>query len=72
MLDTLGIERAHLVGHSFGADIALHFALLWPERVDRLALAEPAIAALESLREPEDWPGWAYWREKPDPSCAST
>src|SRR4051794_29517134 len=26
LLDVIGLDRAHLVGHSFGADIALHFA----------------------------------------------
>lgn len=64
LLDTLGIERAHIVGHSFGADVALHFAILYPDRVERLVLAEPAIAALQRLREREDWPGWEYWRNK--------
>jgi 2-hydroxy-6-oxonona-2,4-dienedioate hydrolase/2-succinyl-6-hydroxy-2,4-cyclohexadiene-1-carboxylate synthase len=64
LLDTLNIERAHIVGHSFGADVALHFAILYPERVDRLILAEPAIAALQSLRAREDWAGWEYWRSK--------
>ena len=63
LLDGLGIKRAHIVGHSFGADIALHFAILYPERLDRLVLAEPGIAALQYLREREDWIGWKYWRE---------
>ena len=64
LLDTLSIRRAHIVGHSFGADIALHFTVLFPERVDRLVLVEPAIAALLPLRERADWIGWKYWREK--------
>jgi pimeloyl-ACP methyl ester carboxylesterase len=64
LLDTLGIPRAHVMGHSFGADIALHFAVLFPERVDRLVLVEPAIAALRPMREREDWIGWKYWRDK--------
>ena len=64
LLDTLGIPRAHVVGHSFGADIALHFTILFPERVDRLVLVEPGIAALTFLREHEDWIGWKYWRDK--------
>lgn len=64
LMDSLGIERAHVIGHSFGADIALCFTILFPERVDRLVLVEPAIAALTPLREREDWIGWKYWRDK--------
>ncbi|MBV9745355.1 MAG: alpha/beta hydrolase [Acidobacteriia bacterium] len=64
LLDSLGIQRAHIMGHSFGADIALHFTILFPERVNRLILVEPGIAALVSLREREDWIGWKYWRDK--------
>jgi pimeloyl-ACP methyl ester carboxylesterase len=64
LLDALGIERPHIVGHSFGADVALHFAILYPERVNRLVLVEPGIAALTFMRESEDWIGWKYWRDK--------
>jgi 2-hydroxy-6-oxonona-2,4-dienedioate hydrolase/2-succinyl-6-hydroxy-2,4-cyclohexadiene-1-carboxylate synthase len=64
LLDALGIQRAHVVAHSFGADVALHFTILFPERVNRLVLVEPAIAALRPLREREDWIGWEYWRDK--------
>jgi pimeloyl-ACP methyl ester carboxylesterase len=38
----LGIERAHVVGHSSSADIALQLALDSPEAVRTLALLEPA------------------------------
>lgn len=38
----LGIERAHLVGHSSSADIALQIALDFPDAVRTLALMEPA------------------------------
>ena len=64
LLDALGIERAHVMGHSFGADVALNFAILFPERVERLILVEPGIAALTPLRDREDWIGWQYWRDK--------
>lgn len=64
LLETLGIERPHIVGHSFGADVSLHFTILFPENVDRLVLVEPGIAALTYLREHEDWIGWKYWRDK--------
>ena len=41
MLDQLGIERAHLVGNSYGGACALRLALDTPERVDRLVLMGP-------------------------------
>ncbi len=41
-LVALGIERAHLVGHSMGGAIALHFASWQPDRVASLTLIAPA------------------------------
>jgi pimeloyl-ACP methyl ester carboxylesterase len=38
VLDTLGIERAHVVGASIGNVWALRFAQAAPDRVDRMAL----------------------------------
>jgi len=61
IMDALGIERAHLVGHSLGADIALHCALRYPQRVGKLVLVEAGIPALINLRKREEWEGWAYW-----------
>lgn len=61
LMDALGIEHAHLVGHSLGADVALHFALLYPERAGRIVAIEAGLAALVHLRKREDWPGWAEW-----------
>ena len=43
LMDTLGIERAHLVGHSSGGIIALQLALDAPGRVQSLSLLEPAV-----------------------------
>lgn len=61
IMDALDIEYAHLVGHSMGADIALNFALRYPERTDRLVLVEAGLPALVGLRKGKDWEGWAYW-----------
>jgi pimeloyl-ACP methyl ester carboxylesterase len=36
LLDHLGLERAHVVGHDFGAALAWIFAAVQPARVDRL------------------------------------
>lgn len=42
VMDALGIERAIVGGESMGAATALHFALRYPQRVDRLLLTAPA------------------------------
>jgi pimeloyl-ACP methyl ester carboxylesterase len=63
LLDALEIESADIVGHSFGADVAMHFALLQPERVRRLGLIEPGVPALMQERKHVDWEGWRYWAE---------
>ncbi len=46
LLDELGIERANLVGHSYGADVALYFSYLFPERADRVVLIEAMVPSL--------------------------
>jgi 2-hydroxymuconate-semialdehyde hydrolase len=38
LMDALGIDKAHVVGNSFGGAIALAMAIRHPRRVDRLAL----------------------------------
>ncbi len=38
LLDELGIQRAALVGNSFGGLMAIHFALVHPERVSKLII----------------------------------
>ena len=43
VLDELGIDHADLVGHSFGANVAIELALSAPERVRSLALLEPLL-----------------------------
>jgi pimeloyl-ACP methyl ester carboxylesterase len=50
LLDTLGIERAHLAGNSMGGRIALELALTSPDRVGRLVLLSPAMAWLRPRR----------------------
>ncbi|MFF7067512.1 alpha/beta fold hydrolase [Streptomyces pseudovenezuelae] len=41
LLDGLGVTRADFGGHSYGAWIALHYALRAPERMRRLFLLDP-------------------------------
>jgi 3-oxoadipate enol-lactonase len=53
LMTELGIERAHVVGHSSGACIALQLALDAPEAVRSLALLEPAKPGAPSPRQQE-------------------
>src|SRR5436309_10124611 len=41
LMGALDIHSAHLIGTSYGALIALTFALRWPSRVTSLTLSEP-------------------------------
>lgn len=43
LLDYLGIEKASVIGASFGGRVALDLALAYPERVSALVLAAPAL-----------------------------
>jgi pimeloyl-ACP methyl ester carboxylesterase len=56
LMDGLEIERAHVVGHSFGGAIALHHAARYPERVRSLVIADSAIPALRHTVRIADWP----------------
>lgn len=61
LLHALGIDRAHVLGHSLGASIALQLVLDHPTRVDHLVLIgagfgrEPGHRADEPLPSPADW-----------------
>lgn len=54
LLDALGLERAHFVGHSLGGRIALEVGLASPERVGKLVLLTPSLAWLRERR-------WAWY-----------
>jgi pimeloyl-ACP methyl ester carboxylesterase len=41
LLDSLGAQRVSVVGHSMGGMLATRFALLYPERTERLVLVNP-------------------------------
>src|SRR3954451_23041790 len=44
LLDTLGIEKAHVLGHSMGGRIALEVGMRYPDRVEGLMLMTPSMA----------------------------
>nr|ART36371.1 C558 [uncultured bacterium] len=59
LLDQLKIEKAHVLGNSFGGRTAINLALRWPERVSRLILMGPAGGSL-SIYSPEPTEGMKH------------
>jgi 3-oxoadipate enol-lactonase len=51
LLDHLGLDRAGVVGNSFGGKVALDLALAYPERVGALVLVASALSGWERSAE---------------------
>lgn len=62
LLDHLGIARAHIVGHSYGARIALCFAGRFAERTSSLTVVDTQIRALQPPLRLSEWPHWPRWK----------
>jgi pimeloyl-ACP methyl ester carboxylesterase len=45
LLETLGLPNAHFLGHSMGGKAVMRFAQLYPERIDKLIVADMGIKA---------------------------
>jgi pimeloyl-ACP methyl ester carboxylesterase len=69
LMRELGIEQAHLVGHSSSANVVLQFALDFPDAVRTLALMEPARPVPQTATQAEFLhefvePAMARYRER--------
>ena len=51
LMDHVGWQTAHIVGHSYGALVALQLAIDVPERVRSVALLEPAARGISSSEQ---------------------
>ncbi|NEQ20813.1 MAG: alpha/beta hydrolase [Microcoleus sp. SIO2G3] len=58
LLDYLGIQKAHLLGHSFGGSVILQFAHRYPERVASLIFADVRLKLLQPEQKLCDWKHW--------------
>lgn len=58
LMDRLGIVRADLAGHSFGGAVALHAAVLAPDRVRTLALVDARVPSLQPLLDADERERW--------------
>jgi pimeloyl-ACP methyl ester carboxylesterase len=72
ILDAFGVERAHVVGHDFGATVAWHLAARVPERVARLttvSVPHPGAIARALATDPRQREAFGYirfFRAEPD------
>jgi pimeloyl-ACP methyl ester carboxylesterase len=62
LLDSRRINRAHIVGHSFGGVVALHSAALYPDRVSRVSICDSRIWAVQPVQKVKDWRYWEMWK----------
>jgi len=63
LLDRLGIQQVHVVGHSYGAGVALHLAARHPQRVRSLVIVDGVqeLAQFGGLRVPAVLKPAARW-----------
>jgi pimeloyl-ACP methyl ester carboxylesterase len=62
LLDHLGVQRAHVVGHSFGARVALTFAINSPQRLQTLTIADTQLRCLQPPMRLREWQHWPRWK----------
>jgi epoxide hydrolase 4 len=57
LIDSLGVEKASVVGHDWGAVVAWTFAMRHPDRLDRLGILNVPhpLSYLRGLRRPGQW-----------------
>ncbi|MEN6454158.1 MAG: alpha/beta hydrolase [Prolixibacteraceae bacterium] len=63
ILDTLGIEKTSVLGHSMGGMLATRFVLMFPETTDRFILANPIGLEDWKLKVPYKPVEWWYQNE---------
>ena len=64
LLDHLGVDQAHVVGHSFGARVALMLVIAQPNLVKTLTIADTQISCLQDQIRLRDWPHWDMWKRQ--------
>ena len=65
LLDALAVQRAHIVGLSFGGQQAMHLALRHPHRIDRLVLADTSYRFGANGTDADEWKRRGWPRSRP-------
>lgn len=63
LIEQLGLDDVAILGHSFGAAIGMHLAVLHPEVVRGLVLSDVFLPGLADVQgAPAEWPGWQSYK----------
>lgn len=63
LMDKLGIEQAHLVGHSFGGAVVMQLTHLFGERVRSVTLIDSRLRGLQDEMPICEWQFWPEYRD---------
>jgi pimeloyl-ACP methyl ester carboxylesterase len=63
-------DRFHLVGHSYGAAVAIRTALMYPARVASVIVYEPTLFCLVAGADPQHSPAQGIWAAATDAAAA--
>ena len=63
LMDTLGIKKASVIGHDWGANIAEALAVGWPKKIERIALLStpPRLGGMPTPPFEEAQLEWYHW-----------
>jgi len=64
LLEYLEVEKAHIIGHSFGAKVALLYGIFYAHQVKSLTVADTQLQCLQPRMRLQDWPHWQSWQQK--------
>jgi pimeloyl-ACP methyl ester carboxylesterase len=70
LLDELGLDRISVIGTSYGGEVALQFAAKYPEKVERMVLANTVARTNAWLKEIGD--AWNYAAKIPEAYYCTT
>ncbi|MDV4166509.1 alpha/beta hydrolase [Rhodovulum sp. FJ3] len=62
LMEHLGIEKAHVIGHSFGGAVALALAVKAPDKIENLTLADAWVPSLQEMPPLNDNSAWESLR----------
>src|SRR3954451_13583826 len=63
LMHELGLKPVYLLGHSFGAAVALQAALLEPQGIAGIVLSDGYLPGLSRIHgDPQQWPGWQSYK----------